>query len=76
MFLTREEIINLTGYKYRNKQIQWLLNHGYKFDISADGSPKVLIAFVEALLGYEPSKHKRKPPELNLSNSKFFGKID
>lgn len=72
MFLKRQEIIELTGYKYRNKQIRWLADHGYKFDVAADGSPKVLITFVEAMLGFA-STTKRKAPEVNLSNSKFFG---
>ncbi|MFN7097063.1 MAG: DUF4224 domain-containing protein [Gammaproteobacteria bacterium] len=72
MFLTRKEIIELTGYKFRNMQIKWLLEHGYKFDVTAGGNPIVLIAHVLDRLGgtgYKP----RKMQEPNLSNSAIFG---
>lgn len=72
MFLKRQEIIELTGYKYRNKQIRWLAEHGYKFDVAADGSPKVLVAFIEGMLGFNIPSMKRKPPEIDVSNSKYF----
>ena len=51
MFLNREEIEDLTGYKYKAKQKLWLMEAGYKFSTRCDGSPCVLRSHVEKILG-------------------------
>ena len=56
--LTRDELTELTGRKQRAKIAEWLIDNGYKFDLAADGWPKVLRAAVEARL--MPSQNKRK----------------
>lgn len=53
MFLTREELIELTGYKLGKKQCKWLARNGYKFDVRADGRPAVARAL------FEPVQPKR-----------------
>jgi hypothetical protein len=72
MFLTAEELQELTGYCYKKLQIKWLLQRGYKFEISATGSPKVLKLFVEEMLGAKKVERAMKA-QPNFSNSKFFG---
>lgn len=49
-FLTRDELIDLSGAKQRGKVILWLRGAGYRFDLAADGWPRVLRAAVEARL--------------------------
>lgn len=43
MFLTTDQLAEMTGYKNRKKQADWLSENGYEFDIRADGRPNVLI---------------------------------
>lgn len=50
MFLSREELYELTDLKMPFAQCKWLTKHGYPFDISASGRPKVLRSYVEARL--------------------------
>lgn len=50
MFLTREEIQELTGYEVPGWQCKWLDSHGYKYEKSAIGRPVVLKAYVTAKL--------------------------
>lgn len=58
IFLPRDELKELTGCKRRAGAIAWLTHNGYKFDIAADGWPRVLRAAVEARL--MPSTGKRR----------------
>lgn len=51
MFLTKTELTDLTSYKLKKKQVQWLRSRGYRHEISADGSPKVLKDYIIASLG-------------------------
>ena len=48
MFLTAQELRSLTGYQKPSLQRRWLTEHGYRFDVRADGRPAVLISQVEA----------------------------
>jgi len=53
MFLTLDEISDLTGYQPQSMshQCKWLDRHGFPFELSAGGRPKVLRAYVERRLG-------------------------
>lgn len=51
MFLTTDDLFRLTGRKRKDHQKDWLVLHGYKFELTADGRPVVLRAMVEARLG-------------------------
>ena len=53
MFLTPDEISDLTGYQPQSvsHQCKWLDRHGFPFELSAAGRPKVLRAYVERRLG-------------------------
>ena len=72
MFLTWTEISELTGYKYKKLQIKWLLSRGYKFEVSANGSPKILKTYVEQILGGK-LKYKAKQSQPDLSDPRLFG---
>lgn len=63
MFLTTDELEQLTGYKVRPKQIQWLIEHGYKYELAAGGHPRVLRAHVHAKMG---GTVDRTGPQLRL----------
>lgn len=43
LFLTNEQLQDLTGYKNHSAQRTWLVDNGYSFDIRCDGRPNVLI---------------------------------
>jgi Domain of unknown function (DUF4224) len=42
--LTPDEINDLTGYKRRDKQVEWLRRHAWRFTVNALGAPKVAVA--------------------------------
>jgi hypothetical protein len=51
LFLTDEEIQDLTERKRRSAQIRWLQRNGIKHTLSADGHPRVLRSHLERILG-------------------------
>jgi len=61
MFLTRDEIEDLTDAKHKDKQIQWLMDQGIRFVRSAAGRPKVLQAEVERVMLDGPVKKRLEP---------------
>ena len=48
MFLTSEQLHELTGYRKPALQRHWLLQNGYRFDVRSDGRPALLEAQVRA----------------------------
>ena len=46
IFLTQEEIKDLTDRKIPKAQIRWLKNNAYPFEVGASGKPKVLRSLV------------------------------
>ena len=72
MFLKKEDLIDLTGYKSKKLQTKWLIHRGYKFDIAADGTPKVLVSYVEAMLGMKTNERVKKSTSVDLSDKRFF----
>jgi hypothetical protein len=50
VFLTPTELLELTGYKKPALQRRWLVEHGYRFDVRADGRAVVLTAAIEKKL--------------------------
>ena len=67
MFLTREEINQLTGYKIPSAQIRWLQQEEFKFKVAADGYPRVLKSEVEFQMGHESAilrKNKKNNPDI------------
>jgi hypothetical protein len=66
MFLTAEEIRELTGYQRYADQRTWLTNHGWRFEVNAAGRPIVLRSFAEKRLGDEHSGKKSAVPDFSV----------
>lgn len=43
VFLSSKQLFDMTGYRRKKSQEQWLLENGYTFDIRSDGRPNVLL---------------------------------
>jgi hypothetical protein len=56
MFLTIEELRELTGWKRPAKVMEWLADNGYLFKIGGDGWPRVLREAVCASLSGQITK--------------------
>ena len=65
MFLTPEEVADLTGYQKPSAQMRWLTAEKFGFVVGGDGHPKVLRDVVLSRLGAVRSS--RKEPQLMLS---------
>lgn len=50
MFLSPDELVELTEYKRPCDQIRWLKSNAYIFEISGKGHPKVLRRLIESRL--------------------------
>ena len=57
MFLSADEVRELTGRTRASAQVRWLAGNGLRFVLGADGRPRVLRAEVEGRL---LSKRKAK----------------
>jgi hypothetical protein len=51
MFLTADELKELTGYTYHCRQIEWLRRHNWRFEVTAQQRPKVARSYFESRLG-------------------------
>ena len=67
MFLSRDEIEDLTDAKRKDRQIQWLMDNGIRFVCSSTGRPKVLQSEIERVMLGGPLK-KRQEPDFNQIN--------
>lgn len=56
MFLTPDELHDLTGYKQPARQFRWLERNGYKQQRAANGRPIVLRSHIEQRLSDVSSK--------------------
>lgn len=61
MFLSREELRELTDSPRKKKQIDWLLDHGIRFVESLAGRPKVLKIEVERVMLGNSHNQKQQP---------------
>ncbi|MCY1308453.1 hypothetical protein D9M68_138980 [compost metagenome] len=67
MFLTSDEVRDLTGRTRASAQIRWLDEHRFGYVIGADGRPKVLREVVLSRLG--SNQQQKKEPRLRLIGS-------
>lgn len=65
MFMTRQEVADLTGYTKQAAQIRWLEAEKFGFVIDGYGHPKVLRDVVLSRLG--TSQQPKKEPRLRLT---------
>jgi hypothetical protein len=66
MFLTAEEIEQLTGYLINTKQIEWLRNRVWKYEVSRTGRPVVLRSYAESKLSDEARNQEWSPNVASL----------
>lgn len=70
LYLTPEELIELTGRKLVSLQIQWLTTKGWKHEVNAAGRPIVARSYFEHRLGAAPNPNERRlRPNLAAVNS-------
>jgi hypothetical protein len=50
LFLSSDELQELTGFKLASRQCLWLTDHAYPYDTNHSGKPKVLRSFLEQRL--------------------------
>ncbi len=62
MFLTPDELKDLTGYAYKGKQAEWLGRRGWKFECDAQNRPKVLRTYAEAKMGANTRRATQAEP--------------
>ena len=67
MFLTPDELRDLTGRPRKREIRRWLEAHHYPHEVGDDGWPKVLRSFVQVKLGGIPEKQE---PRLRLATSR------
>lgn len=63
MFLTNDDIIELTECKTTTNQITWLARNGIKFLLSHNGKPKVLVSHIEEIMGSSIKPRRRSEPD-------------
>lgn len=63
MFMTPDEVADMTGYIRPKDQLKWLDAERFGYVVGADGKPKVLRQVVIARLGGSETK---RGPELRL----------
>ncbi len=68
MFLTRNQLITLTSYKQPSRQIHWLTQHHYAFDVAADGHPRLLTSHVVNVLGGASKQRGSQPDVVGLKS--------
>lgn len=61
MFLTGEELRELTGYTYHCRQIEWLRRHNWKFEVTAQRRPKVARSYFDLRLGGSSPRQAVEP---------------
>ena len=61
MFLSRDEIEDLTDAIRKDKQIRWLLDNGVRFVRSSVGRPKVLQSEIERVMLGRFAKKRQEP---------------
>lgn len=69
LFLTPDELRDLTGLVIPAYQRRWLQRHGYPFETNASGKPKVLRIFLMQKLGM------MQPPSMGMSQEPNFDAI-
>lgn len=65
MFLTGDELYDLTGYKLASSQCRWLESRGYPFETNASGKPRVLRAYIQQRLCPNPAGSPIAAPDFD-----------
>lgn len=69
MFLSEQELRELTGYAYASKQIEWLRRNNWKFEVTAHQRHKVARGYFDVRMGAaNPKQTQELAPSLNRPN--------
>lgn len=68
MFLTPEQVTDLTGSGRTKRQIDWLVENGIKFMVDLKGRPKVLTAEIDGMKCGKHEKSITSPHDLFIEN--------
>ena len=68
IYLTQQEITDITGYQKRSCQVAWLRDNGFTVKIRADGSPLIARANYLRVMGADPQEHKSTDQEPDFSS--------
>lgn len=66
MLLTPDEVAELTDRPQPKRQIAWLIEHGWTFEVGASGLPKVLRAYSAQRLGGKSQASQWIPKRLRV----------
>lgn len=71
MFLTAADLQELTGYRQRKRQVQWLIDNKIKFITNRGGFPNVHQAEIDRIMigGADSRKTKQQTPNFDLINA-------
>lgn len=68
LFLTRDELEELTGYRRPHEQVRWLTKRRWRFEQNAAGAPRVARAYLERrMVGEERSEAPGPPARHNFA---------
>lgn len=59
LFMTPDDLQELTGYRRHADQRRWLTTHGWRFEVSATGKPTVSRQYAETMLSGQREEPKR-----------------
>ena len=65
LFLTSDELRELTDLKIPKAQMRWLDKHHYPYEVSASGKPKVLRSFLTERLKTNSVKNPNSQPNFD-----------
>lgn len=65
LFLSRDELSQLTGYDSPKHQFRWLISRGWIIEINRKKEPVVLRSYAEKRLGGDPTPARQKQ-KINL----------
>ena len=71
MFLSQDELAELSGRKKKSCQVVWLDANKYPFDVNANGHPRVSRQYVQMRLGGAAA-----PKAVKRSTEPDFGALD
>ena len=66
MFLTPDQLKELTGYEHCRRQIDWLKAHGWRYELARTGRPVVLTKHAEEMLSLG-AEGRKSAPKMNLA---------
>lgn len=62
LFLTGDEVFDLTGYRLAKYQVAWLRRRGWRFETNAAGAPRIARAYFERKMVGEARAEDPGPP--------------